>query len=227
MIIAIYYLRQAIAQEPNRQTFPILENSKEFLLEISVQIMENKLSENDIKLIQDKETDKLIVRNKEIQLKRIDIDEIRITKNDNNTTKYSYYVEPEKSKFIVNIDLPGGGFLKEPIVGPVNRYFSFRFEGQVNGELSPKYEDSEKEEIKYEELSKEKLDKIVFAKNLRKKHPIHIEFKVSSKAFQLKFNSLNAKPEFSVKNTKKGIIIYMFDVILVKPGINNEEFPVF
>lgn len=187
--------------------------------------MEKKLSENDIEIIQNKETNKLIVKNhKEIQLKRFVVDEMGITKNDDNTVKYSYYLDTEKSKFIVNFELPGGGYLKEPIVGPVDRYFSFRFEGEINGELSPKYKDSEnekKQEKVYEELSKEKLDKIVFYKNLRKKHPIHINFKVSNQIFQLRYDDQN-KPEYRVENTKKGIIIYIFNVALIKPGINQK-----
>ena len=141
-----------------------------------------------------------------------------ITKNDDNTVKYSYYLDRDKSKFIVNIELPGGGHLKKPIVGPIDKYFSFRFEGEINGELSPKYEDSEneqKEEKQYEELNEEKLDQMTFSKNLRRKHHIHIDFKVPNQYFQLRYDQKN-KPEFSMENTKKGIIIYMFNVAIVE-----------
>ena len=217
---AIKFLKGTIKHETGRQTFPILENSKQFLLEISEQIMEKKLSENDIEII----PNKLIVKNiKEIQLKRFVVDEMGITKNDDTTVKYSYYLDPDKSKFIVNFELPGGGYLKEPIVGPVDKYFSFRFEGEINGELSPKFKDDEneqKEEKVYEELSKEKLDKIEHYKNLRKKHPIHINFKVSNQIFQLRYDDQD-KPEYTVENTKKGIIIYIFNVALIKPGKNS------
>ena len=218
---SIKFLKGTIEHETGRQTFPILENSKQFLLEISEQIMEKKLSENDIEII----PNKLIVKNiKEIQLKRFVVDEMGITKNDDTTVKYSYYLDPDKSKFIVNFELPGGGYLKEPIVGPVDKYFSFRFEGEINGELSPKFKDDEneqKEEKVYEELSKEKLDKIEHYKNLRKKHPIHINFKVSNQIFQLRYDDQD-KPEYTVENTKKGIIIYIFNVALIKPGKNSE-----
>ena len=215
---AIQFLKGTIKHETSRQTFPILENSKEFLLKISDQIMEKKLAENDIVIIQNKETDKLMVKNKEIQLKRFVVDEMGITKNDDNTVKYSYYLDRDKSKFIVNIELPGGGHLKKPIVGPIDKYFSFRFEGEINGELSPKYEDSEneqKEEKQYEELNEEKLDQMTFSKNLRRKHHIHIDFKVPNQYFQLRYDQKN-KPEFSMENTKKGIIIYMFNVAIVE-----------
>ena len=45
----IWYLNQAISQEPSRQTFEILENSRDFLLTISEEIMENKI--NYLKII--------------------------------------------------------------------------------------------------------------------------------------------------------------------------------
>ena len=224
----IWYLTQAISQETSRQTFEILENSKKFLLEISEQIMENKLLENDIKIIVDEETntEKLIIENhEEIQLKKFIVDEMGITKNDGNTAKYSYYIDTEKSKFVVNFELPGGGSFEEPTIKLIPGYYSFRFEGEQNGELSPKYKDSEqeeKEEQKYEELSKEKLNKIMFSKNLRKKHPIQIDFKVSSLVMQIKYDSDNS-PEYTTEITKNGIIIFIFDIILLNKSSEKKD----
>ena len=215
----ISYLNGAIKQEPSRQTFEILENSKEFLLEISEEIMENKLSSNDIEIISDKETqtEKLIIKNhKEIQLKKFIVDEMGVTKNDANSAKYSYYIDAERSKFIVNFELPGGGSFDPPIVTPFQGYYTFRFEGEQNGELSPNYIDSEQEEKvdqKYEELSKEQLDKILLSKNLRKRHPIHINFKISNQVIQIKYDS-DKSPEYMVEKTKNGIVIFIFDIIL-------------
>ena len=34
-----------------------------------------------------------------------------IAKNDGNTAKYSYYIETQKSKLVVNIELPGATLL--------------------------------------------------------------------------------------------------------------------
>ena len=228
----IWYLNQAISQEASRQTFEILENSKEFLLDISEQIMENKLKEEDLEIVTDKETktEKLIINNQtEIQLKKFIVDEMGITKNDGNTAKYSYYINTEKSKFIVNIELPGGGSIDVPKVIPIQGYYSFRFEGEQNGELSPKFKDSksekteEKDDQKYEEFSEEKLDKIMLAKNLRKKHPIHIEFKISSQVMQLKYDSDN-ELDYTIETTKNGIIFFIFDIILMNkaPGKKNK-----
>jgi len=215
---AIQFLKGTIHHETGRASFPILENSKEFLLEISDQIMENKLSEKDVEINEENQTYKLKVKNhKEIQLKRFFVDEMGITKNDDNTVKYSYYVDPDKSKLIINFELPGGGKFNPPIITPIDGYYSFTFEGEINGELSPKYEDYnkiEKVELKYEEISKDKLDKIIFAKNLRKKRSIHIDLKVPYQVVQLIYEG--GEPKYSKENTKKGILIYIFDVHIVK-----------
>ena len=216
----IMYLNDHISSEAGRQTFEILENSKEFLLKISEEIMENKLKYNDIDIITDDETktEKLIVKNhKEIQLKKFIVDEMGVTKNDANSVKYSYYIDTKKSTFVVNFELPGGGYINPPIVTPIQGYYSFRFEGEQNGELSPKYKDSEQEEKveeKYEELSKEKLNKILLSKNLRKRHPILINFKISNQVLKMKYDSDNL-PEYMVEVTKNGIIIFIFKVNLL------------
>ena len=56
---------------------------------------------------------------------------------------------------------------------------------------------------------------MTFSKNLRRKHHIHIDFKVPNQYFQLRYDQKN-KPEFSMENTNKGIIIYMFNVAIVE-----------
>ena len=104
-------------------------------------VIENKLSKDDIEIILDKEagTEKLIVKNQnEIQLKKFIVDEMGITKNDGNTAKYSYYIDTKNLKLIVNIELPGGGYIEVPNIITTQGYYSFRFEGEQNGELIPK-----------------------------------------------------------------------------------------
>ena len=93
--------------------------------------MENKLSKDNIEIILDKETgtEKLMIKDiKEIQLKKFIVDEMGITKNDGNTPKYSYYIDIQKSKLVVNIELPGGGSIDHPIINVIQGNYSFRFE---------------------------------------------------------------------------------------------------
>lgn len=42
-----------------------------------------------------------------------------ITKNDVNKAKYSYYIETQKSKLVVNIELPGSGSINDYKVVPM------------------------------------------------------------------------------------------------------------
>ena len=83
-------------------------------------------------------------------------------------------------------------------------YYSFRFEGERNGELIPKYRNNDEEEGKdenYEELDQDKMTSIMLSKNLRKKHPIHIEFKISNQVIQLKYEGDD--PKYIAEITKK------------------------
>ena len=223
----ISYFSEVISTETSRQKLDMLDDSREFLFKISEEILENKLSKDDIEIKIDKETEKLIVKNhKEMQLKKFIVDEMGITKNDGNRAKYSYYIDTHKSKLIVNIELPGGGFINAPKIIPTQGYYSFRFEGEQKGELIPKYKSSDNEKRKnenYEELDLDNMSSIMLSKNLRKKHPIHIEFKISYQVLQLKYESV--EPKYTVEVTNKGVIIYIFDVILFNKStidINNK-----
>ena len=219
----IWYLTHAIAQEPSRQTFEILENSRDFLLTISDEILENRLLKDNIEIVMDEDTqtEKLIIKNiPEIQLKKFIVDEMGITKNDGNTPKYSYYIETQKSKLVVNIELPGGGCFEDPEVKSFQGYYSFRFEGEQKGELMPKFNDNETKED-YQELEQEKQASINLAKNLRKKHHIHIEFKISNQVIQLKYN--DNVPEYTTEITPKGIIIFIFSIVLLNKNSGEKK----
>ena len=71
----------------------------------------------------------------------------------------------------------------------------------------------ETKEVDYEELDQEKQTSLNLAKNLRKRHPIHINFKISNQVIQIKYDS-DKSPEYMVEKTKNGIVIFIFDIIL-------------
>ena len=101
-------------------------------------------------------------------------------------------------------------------------YYSFRFEGEQNGELIPKYRKNGEKEGKdedYEELDQDKMTSIMLSKNLRKKHPIHIEFKISNQVIHSKYEG--DEPKYIAEITKKGIVLYIFDIILLNKS--NQE----
>ena len=188
--------------------------------------MENKLSKDSIEIILDKETgtEKLMIKDiKEIQLKKFIVDEMGITKNDGNTPKYSYYIDIQKSKLIVNIELPGGGSFNDINVFPIQGYYSFRFEGEQNGELMPKFKNEKEEanEVDYEEIDQDKQASLYLAKNIRKRHPIHIEFKISNQVIQIRY--IENEPEYTIEKTEKGIIIFLFDIVLLNKSFGEKK----
>ena len=206
----INFLSQAINIDSSRDKFSILEDCQEFLAKMSEEILENKLDKNNILI--DNE-DKLIIKEpKEIILKKFVIDEMGFTKNDGNTPKYSYYIDPKASKFYVNIELPGGGKIK-PFVNSASGYYIFRFEGEQKGELSP--------EDDHQELEESQLNNLIMKKNMRKKHPIHIQFKISQQVIQLKFKD-SATPIYKTIKIPKGISVYEFDIILMNSKKTEE-----
>ena len=60
---------------------------------------------------------------------------------------------------------------------------------------------------------------------MRKRHPIHIDFKVSSQLMQIRYDSENM-PDYTTEVTKNGIIIFIFNILLVnkqKDKKNNKK----
>ena len=81
------------------------------------------------------------------------------------------YIDTQKYKIVVNIELPGGGSFEDPKIIPILGYYSL--------------------------LDQDKQTSLNLAKNLRKKHPIHIQFKISSQIMQLKY--VNNEPEYIIE----------------------------
>ena len=79
----------------------------------------------------------------------------------------------------------------------------------------------ETKEVDYEELDQEKQISLNLAKNLRKRHPIHIEFKISNQVMQLK--NLDNEPEYTIECTTKGIIIFIFDIFMLNKSSGEKK----
>ena len=72
-------------------------------------------------------------------------------------------------------------------------------------------------------MSEDKLRKITLSKNLRKRHNIHIVFKISSSVIQMQFND-DSLPKYSIEITRNGIIIFIFKIVLLnKPMIAEQK----
>ena len=188
-----------------REKFPIIDECKKFLKNLSEEIIEEKINEESIWVEEiDKNNDKIYIKNQQnITLKKFVIDEMGYTLNDKGSLpKYSYYVKSDK--FHIFIELQGGGKIKNS-VETIQGFYLFTFEGTQNGD----------KEIE-EDSKKEKSD-LICSKSTRKKNKFKFGIKIPNTAFQLE-NMTSEKPV-----QEKGVIEYKFKIKIIEKNEDNED----
>ena len=96
------FLKQKLAVEQNRTKFSVIEKCKNFFIDIENDFLEENIDYKDFA----KDDDKIVVKNKNISLRKVYIDEIGKTiTNDSDVPIYNYYTE--KNDLIINVELPG------------------------------------------------------------------------------------------------------------------------
>ena len=201
----INFLKKEMEGVKSRKKFPIINECKKFLKDLSEEIIEEKINDESIWVDEiDKNNDKIYIKNQQnITLKKFVINEMGYTLNDKGSLpKYSYYVKGDK--FHIFIELPGGGKIKNS-VEPIQGFYLFTFEGTQNGD----------KEIE-EDSKKEKSD-LICSKSTRKKNKFKFGIKIPNTAFHLE----NVKPEKAEE--KKGVIEYKYKISIVKKYENEED----
>jgi hypothetical protein len=103
----INFLKKEKEGVKSRKKFPIINECKKFLKDLSEEIIEEKINDESIWVDEiDKNNDKIYIKNQQnITLKKFVIDEMGYTLNDKGSLpKYSYYVKSDK--FHIFIELP-------------------------------------------------------------------------------------------------------------------------
>ena len=96
------FLKKKIAVEQNRTNFSVIQKCKDFFINTGNDFLEENINKEDFS----KDDDKIVIKNKNISLRKVYIDEIGKTiTNDTDMPKYNYYTE--KSDLIINVELPG------------------------------------------------------------------------------------------------------------------------
>ena len=201
----INFLKKEMESVKTRQKFPIINECKKFLIQLSEEIIEEKINESSISVEEvDKDNDKIYIKNLEnITLKKFVIDEMGYTLNDKGSLpKYSYYVK--NNYFHIFIELPGGGKIKY-YVEPIQGYYLFTFEGHQNGD------------IEIEEDSKKEKTELICSKSTRKLNKFKFGIKIPNTAFQLE-NVTSEKPV-----QEKGVIEYKFKIKMIEKHEDNED----
>ena len=199
----IKYIQKVLEINQERNSFPILDDCREFIIKMSEEIMEDipKMEENLI-IKEEGENDKIILKDtNEINLKKFVIDEMGYALNDmNNEPKYSYYINTEDKMFYVNIELPGGGTMipKIEIGGP---YYYFTYEGTKKGD----------EIIENDKKSESK--KLLRIKNLRKNNNFKIVIQVPCSEMQIILeNGEDLEEAGECSNDGKGVYTFKYKI---------------
>ena len=201
----INFLKKEMESVKTRQKFPIINECKQFLIQLSEEIIEEKINKSSISVEEvDKDNDKIYINNLEnITLKKFVIDEMGYTLNDQGgLPKYSYYAK--NNIFHIFIELPGGGKIKNSLE-PIQGYYLFTFEGHQNGD------------IEIEEDSKKEKTELICSKSTRKLNKFKFGIKIPNTAFQLE-NLAPEKPE-----EKKGVIEYKYKIKMIEKNDDNED----
>ena len=164
----IQYIKNQIIAFIGVEVFPIEEKLKDFLFQISKEIMEKGIeSKDEIQIIEsnnnqsEKENQIEVIKsiklvpknNKEYKLKKYLIDELgsNIFEGTTFKPKYRYYKDKENKKFIIEIAMCGGlrGLKCKPI--NLGENYRFHFEGfKTFDTINPKVEKSEPQYLKNE-----------------------------------------------------------------------------
>ena len=145
----IEFLKKNLDVVQNRTHFSVVEKCKEFFLKIQSEFLEEPITNDDF----DKDENKIKVKEKDIKLKKVFIDEIGKTiANDPENPNYYYYTE--KNDLIINVELPGPNpSIKTKMISE-GEFYIFSFTGEKSGNTS----DNKEKHI----LSKNLKDKVPF-----------------------------------------------------------------
>jgi len=205
-IPTIEFIKKEMEVTKDRQKFPVIEECKKFLMELSEEIIEENIKDLISDTRNDENTDKIYIKDLEkINLKKFVVDEMGYAlNNEGNLPKYSHYVK--ENKFHIFIELPGGGKIDNK-VEIFQGYYLFAFEGIKNGD----------QEI--EKDNDEKQPKLSNKKSTRKKDKFKLGIRIPNTAFQLADLKPCEKPKF-----EKGVIEYVYLINESQSEKCNNEF---
>jgi len=215
-IPTITHIQKEIEVIKKRNKFSIIEDVKQFLVDISEEIMEQNPKIENIITVEGEKYDKILLKNiNEITLKSYAVNEVGLAfRNDNNEPKYSCYIDPEENKLYISIELPGGGNIKRDLSVEGNFYY-FIFEGVKYGDK--KLEEDEKNEIK--KLKKQKCTRKTCKFKFLIKIPCGLIQIILEPGKQLKTAGKLSDANKDGKNgDRKGVYTFEYDI-----SINNQK----
>ena len=193
---ALKFLISQIESTMQTQEFDIIEDCKNFLIDISEEIIEENLKQEDFTIEPEKNSDILKINgdDKILNLKKFVVDEMGYSLNiDSNIPNYSHYIKD--NFFYIFIELPGGGEIEDDIK-IITGYYIFLFEGIKKGDI---------------EIENDKNNfngKLKYKKSTRKNNKFKLKIKIPNTVIQLENNKPYEKPKF-----EKGVIEYKYKIL--------------
>ena len=192
------FLKGKLIVEQNRQYFSVIEKCKKFFIDIQDTFLEESIKYEDF----EKNEDKILVKNKNIVLKKVFIDEIGKTiTNDSNIPNYNYYTE--KNDLIINVELPGPNSEITSKISSEGEFYNFGFKGKKSGDNSD---------------SKEKH---LISKNLKKPTEFKFSIRISKKDITILPNE-KGKIQFYSKTETNVNGIFTFKYHIADPNSNDD-----
>ena len=197
---AIDFLKKELDVVKTRTKFSVIEKCKEFFMQIQGDFLEEPIKKEDFV----KADNKIKINKKNINLKKVFIDEIGKTiTNDTETPNYYYYTE--KNDLVINVELPGPNPEIRSRIIEEGKLYIFEFQGSKSGNTSD---------------SKEKH---ILSKNLKDKAPFKFSIYISKEDITILPND-KGKTQFYERSEKNDQGLFTFKYhISSKEGDNEFE----
>ena len=228
-IPTIKQIQKYIESIQKRNKFSLIEDCKQFFVQISEDIIaEGTMNIENFVTEEGENEDRIILKNmKEINLKSYMINEVGKTfKDKSEEPNHSCYIDTERSKLYITLELPGGAKITRDIRVNSN-YYIFSFEGEKPRDQQ--LIDDENGDIK----------KLITIANQRSNNKFKFDLKVSCGKIQLlleKGQELGEAGKLIKKKKEKedeyedskGVYTYEYDVLMIdqkrdKNNKNEEE----
>ena len=180
------FLTKKLEVEQNRTQFSVIEKCKDFFIYMENEFLEENLDRKDFS----QDDGRIIIKDKNITLRKVFIDEIgKTVTNDSDLPNYNYYAE--NNDLIINIELPGDN---AEIVSKLNidgEFYKFSFKGKTAGITS--------------EIDK----KYLISKNLKKQTPFEFSIRISMKDIHILPNE-QSRLQFYSRSKKNEVGLFTF-----------------
>ena len=214
----INFIQKEIEVVKYKNKFSLIDECKEFLVNIADKIMEENIKKENLKIEEGEKFDKIVLKGVEqINLISYAVNEVGFTfRNDNNEPKYSCYYELEvdEPKLYIHIELPGGGRNIKKNYEVKGGFNILTFEGE-------KFGDKELEED--EKNGKKKFKKIC---NKRKTNKFKFHVEIPNGQIQIMPENLN-KPhqagKFVNNEDSNGILTVVYKIFVYNQKANKND----